>query len=48
MGVKMEVKKDIRFVGGSSAAELLSTLTPSYNSIFYSPFNSNKKLNIKY
>jgi hypothetical protein len=43
MGVKMEVKKDVRFVGGSSAAELLSTLTPSYNSIFNSPFNSNKK-----
>ena len=42
MGVKMEVKKDVRFVGGSSAAALLSTLTPSYNSNFNSPFNPNK------
>ena len=27
----MGVKKDVRFVDGSSVAELLSTLTPSYN-----------------
>ena len=42
MGVENEVKKDVRFVGGSSAAELLSTLTPpstpSYNSRFNSHF----------
>ena len=45
MEVKMEVKKDVRFVGFSSAAELLSTLTPSFNSKFNSPFNSNNPFN---